>query len=86
MMIHIQRDGQQFGPYTLEDLNQYLADGSLLPSDLMAPFTSGQMTKISMPSRPIPKGSPKARGPCVGKMLGTRGALWRSDKRNFPTR
>ncbi len=34
MLIHIQRDGQQFGPYTLEDLNQYLADGSLLPSDL----------------------------------------------------
>lgn len=34
MLIHIQRDGQQFGPYTLEDLNKYLADGSLLPSDL----------------------------------------------------
>ena len=34
MLIHIQRDGQQFGPYTLEELNQYLADGSLLPSDL----------------------------------------------------
>ncbi len=35
MLIHIQRDGQQFGPYTLEDLNQYLADGSLLPTDLV---------------------------------------------------
>ena len=34
MLIHIHRDNQQFGPYTLEDLNQYLADGSLLPSDL----------------------------------------------------
>ena len=34
MLIHIQRDGHQFGPYTLEDLNQYLVDGSLLPSDL----------------------------------------------------
>jgi len=33
MLIHIQRDGQQFGPYTLEDLNQYLAAGSLLSSD-----------------------------------------------------
>ena len=34
MLIHIQRDGEQFGPYTLEDLNTYLAQGTLLPTDL----------------------------------------------------
>ena len=33
MMIHVMRDGQQFGPYTLEDLNAYLAQGTLLPTD-----------------------------------------------------
>ena len=33
MMIHLMRDGQQFGPYTLEDLNAYLAQGTLLPTD-----------------------------------------------------
>jgi len=33
MMVHVMRDGQQFGPYTLEDLNAYLAQGSLLPTD-----------------------------------------------------
>ena len=33
MMIHVMRDGQQFGPYTLEDLNAYLAQGSLLATD-----------------------------------------------------
>ena len=33
MMIHISRDGEQFGPYTLEDANSYLAQGSLLPTD-----------------------------------------------------
>ena len=32
-MIHVMRDGQQFGPYTLEDLNAYLAQGTLLPTD-----------------------------------------------------
>ena len=32
-MIHILRDGQQFGPYSLEEINAFLADGSLLPSD-----------------------------------------------------
>ena len=34
MLIHIQRDGEQFGPYTLQDLNTYLAQGALLPTDL----------------------------------------------------
>jgi len=33
MMIHVMRDGQQFGPYTLEDANAYLAQGTLLPTD-----------------------------------------------------
>ena len=32
-MIHIMRDGQQFGPYTIEDINSYLAQGTLLPTD-----------------------------------------------------
>ena len=33
MMIHILRDDQQFGPYTVEDLNSYLVQGSILPTD-----------------------------------------------------
>ena len=32
-MIHILRDGQQFGPYSLEEINAFSADGSLLSSD-----------------------------------------------------
>jgi hypothetical protein len=33
MLIHVNRTGEQFGPYTIEDLNAYLAQGSILPSD-----------------------------------------------------
>ena len=33
MMIHISRDGQQFGPYTLEDVQVHLASGALLATD-----------------------------------------------------
>ncbi len=33
MWIHVNRNGEQFGPYTLEDANVYLAQGSLLPTD-----------------------------------------------------
>lgn len=34
MKIHIDRNNEKFGPYSLEDVNRYLADGTLLPSDL----------------------------------------------------
>ncbi len=34
MMIHIDRNGERMGPYSLEDVNRYLADGTLQPSDL----------------------------------------------------
>jgi len=34
MMIHIDRGGERMGPYSLEDVNRYLADGTLRPSDL----------------------------------------------------
>ena len=34
MEIKVNRNGTEFGPYTLEEVNQYLADGKLLPTDL----------------------------------------------------
>ena len=33
MQILINRNGQQLGPYTLEQVNEYLAAGSLSPND-----------------------------------------------------
>ena len=34
MEIRINRDGAEFGPYTLDQVNQLLTEGSLLPTDL----------------------------------------------------
>lgn len=34
MQITIDRQGQQFGPYTMDEVKQYLAEGTLLPTDL----------------------------------------------------
>jgi hypothetical protein len=34
MQYQISRNGQMYGPYTLEDLRRYLASGNVLPSDL----------------------------------------------------
>mgnify|MGYP000959238625 CR=1 FL=1 len=33
MQLHITRDGQQFGPYDLPQVNEMLVQGSLLPTD-----------------------------------------------------
>jgi len=34
LVIHILRDGKQFGPYSEEEVRQHFAQGSLLPTDL----------------------------------------------------
>jgi hypothetical protein len=34
MLYHISRNGQNYGPYTLEDLKRYVASGNVLPTDL----------------------------------------------------
>ena len=33
MLIHINKDGQQYGPYTIDQVNEYLAQGSLQTTD-----------------------------------------------------
>ena len=33
MQIHIDRGGERYGPYSLEDVNAHLASGALLPTD-----------------------------------------------------
>jgi len=34
MLYHVSRNGQMYGPYTLEDLRRYVASGHVLPTDL----------------------------------------------------
>lgn len=34
MLYHISRSGQNYGPYTIEDLKRYVASGNVLPTDL----------------------------------------------------
>jgi hypothetical protein len=33
MQIHVDRGGERYGPYSLEDVIAYLANGTLLPTD-----------------------------------------------------
>jgi len=34
MQVHIDRGGQRFGPYSVEQVNSHLAEGTILPTDL----------------------------------------------------
>ena len=34
MQVHIDRNGERYGPYSHEQVNAYLANGTLLPTDL----------------------------------------------------
>ena len=34
MQVHIDRNGERYGPYSIEDINAYLANGTLQPTDL----------------------------------------------------
>jgi len=73
--IHITRDGQQFGPFTLDQARDYVADGQLLATDL-AWFEGAQdwMPLHSVPglartppppprSRPPPPPAPRRPSP-----------------------
>ncbi len=46
-MIHVSREGQQFGPYTQEDVQAYLAEGRLLATDLG--WTEGSAEWVPLP-------------------------------------
>jgi hypothetical protein len=60
MLYHVSRNGQNYGPYTLEDLQRYVASGNVLPTDLaksdeMADWIPvSQVLGASMPAAPAP--------------------------------
>jgi hypothetical protein len=67
MQIHIDRGGQRLGPYSVEQVNAHLTDGSILPTDLgwtdgmadWVPITqvSGVTTAEGTPPPPPAEGS-----------------------------
>lgn len=71
MLYHVTRNGQSYGPYTLEDLQRYVASGNVLPTDLakseeMAAFVPvaqilGPPAPIAPP--PVGPGAPGAAQP-----------------------
>ena len=58
MLYHVTRNGQNYGPYTLEDLQRYVASGNVLPTDLAKSDDMPEWVPVSqvlgttMPSAP----------------------------------
>lgn len=47
MNYFVLRDGQQYGPYTLADLQRYLASGNILPTDMARSEASQDWVQVS---------------------------------------
>jgi hypothetical protein len=63
MHYQISRDGQTYGPYTLEDLGRYVASGNVLPTDMAKSETMSEWLTVEQilanaanaaPSEPAP--------------------------------
>ena len=80
MKIYISRDGERYGPYNIEDINAYLVNGTLLPTDLawqdgMTDWLSvSQISGVVMPessvATPIPLSQPVSTGSSKKVLIG----------------
>ena len=58
MLYHVSRNGQNYGPYTLEDLQRYVASGNVLPTDMAKSDDMAEWVPVSqvlnIQSAPVP--------------------------------
>ena len=61
MNYYISRGGQQYGPYSLADLQKYVASGNILPTDMARGESMNQWVPVSQilagaqPQAPVPQ-------------------------------
>jgi hypothetical protein len=69
MLYHVQRNGQQYGPYTLEDLKAYVASGNVLLTDVAKNeempdwLPVSQILNVAAPAQVVPYGGTSAEYP-----------------------
>ena len=49
MQFRVSRNDQEYGPYTLEELQQYVSEGSILPTDYVFNGTKKLYSEIDIP-------------------------------------
>ena len=73
MLYHISRNGQSYGPYTLEDLQRYVASGNVLLTDMARPEDGTEWVPVS-PVLGAAAGEPIAAAAIVPGGYGVPGA------------
>jgi hypothetical protein len=73
MQYHISRDGQNYGPYTVEDLQRYVASGNVLLTDMARPEDGTEWVTVSQVLGTA-AGEPVAAAPVVPGGYGIPGA------------
>ncbi len=58
MHYQISRNGQQYGPYTLEDIQRYVASGNVLPTDMAKSEEMTDWVPVSQLLTPSPVATP----------------------------
>jgi hypothetical protein len=67
MLYHVKRDDQNYGPYTLEDLQRYVASGNVLASDLAKSEEMAEWVPVSQVlGGPAPVAAPGVIAPYAG--------------------
>ncbi len=67
MVYHVSRNGQNYGPYTLEDLQRYVASGNVLPTDLAKSDEMPEWVPVAqLLGASMPQTAPAAVAPFAG--------------------
>jgi hypothetical protein len=67
MLYHVTRNNENYGPYTLEDLQRYVASGNVLPTDLAKNEEMTEWVPVSQVlGASIPAASPMMAAPYAG--------------------
>src|SRR5262245_3949842 len=71
MKYYIQRGINEYGPYTLAELQRYVAQGNIVVTDLCRSEAMTEWTRVSQVVGDIPIAAPTPAPPTAGTVYGT---------------
>lgn len=74
MLYQISRNGQMYGPYTIEDLQRYLASGNILPTDFAKSESMPEWVPVAQILAAGPAGGAPSDPPSMPASRGAEGA------------
>lgn len=85
MLYHVSRNGQTYGPYTLEDLQRYVASGNVLPTDLTKSDEMPEWVPVAQVlGASMPAAAPTAPTAYPGGFAGDAGPAYATGAMAYP--